>query len=192
MVMKNALLATLVVSSFIYGSVTYADSQTVAVGYAQSQVQDFKTIRGANLHYSYEWDSPVIIMGSFTYMKGSKNGSYNNNNQSWKGSADLKYYSLMVGPAYRIDDGVSIYGLLGFSHSKIDLFENEYEEIKGKISHYSWNINKESTHFAYGAGVEFNPIQNLSLYAGYEGSSAKYSSKDQGINGFNVGLGYRF
>ncbi|MBC8949319.1 virulence protein [Xenorhabdus sp. TS4] len=32
-------------------------------------------------------------------------------------------------------------------------------------------------------------IQNLSLYAGYEGVSAKYSGKDHAIDGFNIGVG---
>ncbi|MBD2786377.1 outer membrane beta-barrel protein [Xenorhabdus sp. DI] len=192
MVIKKALLATLAVSGFMWGSVVYADSQTVAVGYAQSKVQDFKNIRGVNFHYRYEWDSPLTIMGSFTYMKGDKKGSYSVNNQSWQAKADAKYYSLLVGPAYRIDSQVSVYALLGFSHTKIDVTENEYAEINGRSIHSFWNINKKATNIAYGAGVEVNPIRNLSFYAGYEGSAAKFNGKNHGINGFNIGVGYRF
>ncbi|MDC9581525.1 Ail/Lom family outer membrane beta-barrel protein [Xenorhabdus sp. PR6a] len=190
--MKKALFATLAVSSVMWGSVTYADSQTVAVGYAQSKVQAFKNIRGVNLHYRYEWDSPLTIIGSLTYMKGDKEGSDRVNNAFWQAKADAKYYSLLVGPAYRIDDQVSVYALLGFSHTKIDVTENEYTEISGKRKHSFWNIHEKATNIAYGAGVEFNPVRNLSLYAGYEGSAAKFNGKDHGINGFNVGVGYHF
>nr|WP_175494913.1 Ail/Lom family outer membrane beta-barrel protein [Xenorhabdus mauleonii] len=203
--MKKALLATLVVSGFMYGSLAYADSHTVAIGYAQSKVQDFKNIRGVNLHYRYEWDSPVSIIGSFTYMKGSENHSGRREFDSGRGAMDAKYYSarghldgkyysLMAGPAYRINDYVSIYGLLGFAHTKIDadikeLLEGEH----GPISSRRTSLDKKSTDFAYGAGVEVNPMPNFSVYAGYEGSSAKVvGNKNHGINGFNIGIGYRF
>ncbi|OTA20243.1 virulence membrane protein PagC [Xenorhabdus beddingii] len=193
MVMKKALLATLVVSGFMYGSFAYADTNTVAVGYAQSKVQDFKNIRGVNLHYRYEWDSPVSIIGSLTYMKGSESDSHKDNNSVEKGNADVKYYSLMAGPAYRINDYVSVYGLLGFAHSKIDVSINgTYLKKNGETVSHSANVNKKSTHIAYGAGVEVNPIQNLSLYAGYEGTSAKFNDNSHSINGFNIGIGYRF
>ncbi|OTA16885.1 virulence membrane protein PagC [Xenorhabdus vietnamensis] len=193
MVMKKALLATLVVSGFMCGSVAYADTQTVAVGYAQSKIQDIKDIRGVNFHYRYEWDSPVSIIGSFTYMKGSENGSGSGVYRSWKANADLKYYSLMAGPAYRINDYVSVYGVLGFVHSKVDVFGRGTERGKnGEIISYSVKLDNKSTDFAYGAGVEINPIPNLSLYAGYEGSSLKGREDRLNINGFNIGVGYRF
>ncbi|STI82989.1 PagC-like membrane protein [Escherichia coli] len=47
-----------------------ADNHTLSAGYAQSKVQDFKNIKGVNLQYRYEWDSPVSVVGSFSYMKG--------------------------------------------------------------------------------------------------------------------------
>ncbi|MDX7986924.1 autotransporter outer membrane beta-barrel domain-containing protein [Xenorhabdus sp. 12] len=199
--MKKAFLATLVVSGFMYVSLAYADSHTVAVGYAQSKVQNFKNIRGVNLHYRYEWDSPVSIIGSFTYMKGSENHSGKRKYEaiegayySARGHLDGKYYSLMAGPAYRINDYVSIYGLIGFAHTKIDadikdMFTNKHGPIKSRHV----KVDKKSTDFAYGAGVEVNPMPNLSVYAGYEGSSAKLvDNGSHSINGFNIGLGYRF
>ncbi|WP_458864243.1 porin family protein, partial [Xenorhabdus khoisanae] len=70
--MKKPFLATLAVSGFMGGSLPHPDSNTVAVGYAQSKVQNFKNIRGVNLHYRYEMDSPVSIVGSLTYMKGDE------------------------------------------------------------------------------------------------------------------------
>ncbi|MDC9597496.1 Ail/Lom family outer membrane beta-barrel protein [Xenorhabdus sp. XENO-2] len=191
--MRKALLATLVVSGFMCGSVAYADSQTVAVGYAQSKIQDIKNLRGVNLHYRYEWDSPVSIIGSFAYMKGNESHSGYNDYGPRKANADLKYYSLMAGPAYRINDYMSVYGLLGFAHSKVDLSEGETERGRnGEIIYYSVKADNKSTSLAYGAGVEINPMPNLSLYAGYEGSSLKGHEDRFNINGFNIGVGYRF
>ncbi|CEE90523.1 Virulence membrane protein pagC precursor [Xenorhabdus nematophila str. Anatoliense] len=192
MVMNKTLFTTLVISGFLYGALAYADSHTVAVGFAQSKVQDFKHIRGVNLHYRYEWDYPVSIIGSLAYMKGSEHTRSTGENYVEKGSGDVKYYSLMVGPAYRINDYVSIYGLLGFSHFKVDYSYHESERINDKISSYHGNENRKSTNFAYGAGIEVNPIQYLSIYAGYEGSEEKFNDKSFNINGFNIGVGYRF
>ncbi|MDE9442013.1 Ail/Lom family outer membrane beta-barrel protein [Xenorhabdus bovienii] len=195
MVIKKAFLATLAVSGVMYGSLAYADSHTVAVGYAQSKVQNFKDIRGVNLHYRYEWDSPVSIIGSFTYMKGDRDYKFgfkhNGKNYTGADSIDVKYYSLMAGPAYRINDYVSVYGLLGFAHSKADATERTYH-LRDTVEVEASKVNRKSTNFAYGVGVEVNPIQNLSLYAGYEGSSIKYKDNREGINGFNLGVGYRF
>ncbi|SFN93709.1 Ail/Lom family outer membrane beta-barrel protein [Xenorhabdus japonica] len=192
MVMKKSLLATLIVSGFMCGSVAYADSQTVAVGYAQSKIQDIKNLRGVNLHYRYEWDSPVSMIGSFTYMKSSESHSGYNDYGPWKANADLKYYSLMAGPAYRVNDYISVYGLLGFAHSKAELSGRATVYEDRKIMLYPVKLDNKSTELAYGAGVDVNPIPNLSLYAGYEGSSLKGSGDRLNINGFNIGVGYRF
>ncbi|CBJ79635.1 Virulence membrane protein pagC precursor [Xenorhabdus bovienii str. Jollieti] len=195
MVIKKALLATLAVSGVMYGSLAYADSHTVTVGYAQSKVQNFKDIRGVNLHYRYEWDSPVSIIGSFTHMKGDRDYKFsfkhNGKNYTGEDSLDMKYYSLMAGPAYRINDYLSVYGLLGFAHSKADATEGAYH-LRNTVEVEASKMNRKSTNFAYGAGVEVNPIQSLSLYAGYEGASVKYNDNREEINGFNLGVGYRF
>ncbi|WP_156964249.1 Ail/Lom family outer membrane beta-barrel protein, partial [Trabulsiella guamensis] len=51
--------------------------------------------------------------------------------------------------------------------------------------------SEKSTSFAYGFGVTFNPVDNLSINAGYEGTQANLDG-NRSINGFNVGVGYRF
>jgi putative virulence related protein PagC len=44
----------------------------------------------------------------------------------------------------------------------------------------------------YGAGVQINPWNNLTIDVGYEGSRVKDGGTDYAVNGFNVGVGYRF
>ncbi|CDL84183.1 Ail/Lom family outer membrane beta-barrel protein [Xenorhabdus szentirmaii] len=188
MTMKKALLFTLVASGFLYGSLAHANSQTVAIGFAQSKVQDFKHINGVNLHYRYEWDYPISIISSFTYMKGSENATQGN----MRNHFDLKYYALMAGPAYRINDYVSVYGLLGFAHTKAHLSGSGVSIQQGHRRVVSYKGDDNSTDFAYGAGVEVNPMPNFSVYAGYEGSAIKNHGTRLDINGFNIGVGYRF
>lgn len=44
----------------------------------------------------------------------------------------------------------------------------------------------------YGAGVQINPIENVAIDIGYEGSSIDDGNKSHTINGFNIAVGYRF
>lgn len=44
----------------------------------------------------------------------------------------------------------------------------------------------------YGVGFQVNPMENLAVDIGYEGSSLDAGGKNRSINGFNIGVGYRF
>ncbi|MEG9983134.1 Ail/Lom family protein, partial [Escherichia coli] len=56
--MKKLSVLSAIILSVASGSVL-ADNHSFSVGYAQSKIQNFKNIRGVNLQYRYEWDSPV-------------------------------------------------------------------------------------------------------------------------------------
>ncbi|MEG1213701.1 MAG: Ail/Lom family outer membrane beta-barrel protein [Leclercia sp.] len=186
--MKNISLAVLVAAGLMSGA-ALADNHTVSLGYAQSDVEDFKDIRGVNLQYRYEWDSPLSVMGSFTYMSGDEDQHYYLASDSVKNHVDVKYYSLMVGPAYRLNDFVSLYALGGFAHTKAD---GDTRWVNGGDGYTQTDsISEKSTSFAYGAGVQFNPTAELAINVGYEGTTTDIDGS-RGINGFNVGLGYRF
>ena len=66
---------------------------------------------GFNLKYRYEEDnSPLGVIGSFTYTEKSRtasSGDYNKN----------QYYGITAGPAYRINDWASIYGVVGVGYT---------------------------------------------------------------------------
>ncbi len=69
--MKNIILSTLVITtSVLVVNVAQADTNAFSVGYAQSKVQDFKNIRGVNVKYRYEDDSPVSFISSLSYLYG--------------------------------------------------------------------------------------------------------------------------
>jgi opacity protein-like surface antigen len=67
--MKKVSLAILAAATMMSGAVL-ADNHTVSLGYAQSDFENLGDIRGVNVQYRYEWDSPLSVMGSFTYMSG--------------------------------------------------------------------------------------------------------------------------
>ncbi|MEX9839394.1 Ail/Lom family outer membrane beta-barrel protein, partial [Raoultella planticola] len=118
MVMKKYGTVLAVVTGCLMGNAAQADNQTVSIGYAQSKVQDFKNIRGVNVLYRYEWNSPISVLGSFTYMKGSDDYDSNPWPDIIKNDIDLKYYSLLVGPAYCVNDYISLYALGRIVHTK--------------------------------------------------------------------------
>nr|WP_038381702.1 Ail/Lom family outer membrane beta-barrel protein [Pantoea sp. IMH] len=184
----NITAAALFCGGLMIATGALADNHTLSLGYAQSKVQDFKNIRGVNAQYRYEWDSPVSIIGSFTYMKGDD--SYSERVEAfgdiggYDGKTDVKYYSLMAGPAYRINEYFSLYALAGMAHTKVN-------DKTTYLTTYSEEYNESKTSFAYGAGVVVNPTENLSVNIGYEGTRVKYNDNVT-VNGFNVGLGYRF
>ena len=188
--MKSAILSSLIIATLGCSLPAMADSQTFSLGYAQSKVQDFKNIRGVNAKYRYEWDSPVSIIGSLTYMSGKRNSSIDTPGVGSDSShASMKYYSLSAGPAYRFNSYISIYGLLGVNYDKAD-----FSYSSSTLSGSSWESSGSSKKAAlmYGAGVQINPVENVSIDIGYEGSSYKDTEKTLSINGFNLGIGYRF
>lgn len=89
------------------------------------------------------------------------------------GDNTTSYSSLMIGPTYRFNDYISLYGNVGMAEMK----------IKNRDNHSS-----SEDAFAYGAGVIFNPLTNLSLGLSWE--TAKLLFVD--TNTFGVSVGYRF
>lgn len=197
--MKKVVLAISGLVIFSVSSISLADNHTLSVGYAQSKVSDFKDIRGVNLQYRYEWDFPISVSGSFAYMSGDNSFSEysegsGGSKRETKDQADLKYYSLLAGPAWRINSYASLYALAGVAYTDAKTSLNTYTVLNGidnRISSHasgSW----KSASFSYGAGVLINPIENLSVNIGYEGTRVKIGDFKHAIDGFNIGVGYRF
>ena len=114
----SALAAVLAVSA----GTAVAATSTVTGGYAQSDMQGvMNKANGFNLKYRYEQDNnPLGVIGSFTYTEKdrSENGAYN------KG----QYYGITAGPAYRLNDWASIYGVVGVGYGKFQQTEKPGSE----------------------------------------------------------------
>lgn len=150
----------------------FAGQSTVSAGYAQGDLQGVANkADGFNLKYRYEFDNnPLGVIGSFTHVEkdGSQNGFYKK----------AQYHSITAGPAYRFNDWASIYGVVGVGYGR-NIQNTQAGGDKGGNSDYG---------FTYGAGMQFNPIQDVALDVGYEQSRIR--SVDVGI--WSVGVGYRF
>jgi putative virulence related protein PagC len=202
MKIKMIVTALVITGSVLLSPVVMAQQQTVSMGYAYARLNDIAGLnginvqyQGINLQYRYEWDSPLSIIGSFSYMKGDKSVAYHDAwGDAYKISADAKYYSLLAGPAYRLNDYLSLYGLLGVAYSKINgsyQWRNSVgaDEPDG---HLNIHASRHTASLAYAAGVAINPINNLSINLGYEGASVDFYGSKKSLNGFNVGIGWRF
>lgn len=136
------LSALAVVLAASVGTTAFAATSTVTGGYAQSDMQGKANKAGGfNLKYRYEQDNnPLGVIGSFTYTEkdNTSNGTYN------KG----QYYGITAGPAYRLNDWASIYGVVGVGYGKFQ--NNNFPNQKSDMSDYG---------FSYGAGLQFNPIE---------------------------------
>lgn len=185
----NKISLAILLTAFLSSSMAYADKHTVSIGYAQSKAQGFDDLNGVNVQYRYEFDSQLSVLGSFSYMKGNGEQDYFATNDVVHNNVDVNYYSLLAGPAYRINDYVSLYALGGVAYVKASgntqWWNNGYDYM-GQES-----ISEKSASFAWGVGVIINPTDNFSVNVGYEGTQTDLQG-NYSINGFNVGIGYRF
>lgn len=129
--MKNIILSTLVITTgVLVVNVAQADTNAFSVGYAQSKVQDFKNIRGVNVKYRYEDDSPVSFISSLSYLYGDSqaSGSVESEGIHYHDKFEVKYGSFMVGPAYRLSDNFSLYALAGVGTVKATFKEHSTQD----------------------------------------------------------------
>ncbi|ECG1392064.1 TPA_asm: outer membrane beta-barrel protein [Salmonella enterica subsp. houtenae serovar 45:g,z51:-] len=173
----NKLLIAAALASVI-GSTGIANaSQTVSVGYAQTQVKYYgvsKDMPGVNVKYHWEDDDTGVgVIGSFAYTQKSQSNDY--------ADGKLTYYSVTAGPSYRLNDYFNIYALLGAAYGKAEVNTEDFSAWESKTS------------FAYGAGVQFNPVKNVAVDASYV-----YTRFSDGYGGdidagtWMLGVGYRF
>lgn len=145
---------------------------TVTGGYAQSDMQGVANkANGFNLKYRYEDGSnPLGWIGSFTYTEKdrSEDGFYN------KG----QYYGITGGPAYRLNDWASIYGVVGIGYGK---FQQNEQEVRNKS-------DSSDVGFSYGAGLQFNPYESFAIDVGYEQSRIR----NVDVGTWVAGVGYSF
>lgn len=152
---KIACLSALAaVLAFSAGSAV-ASTSTVTGGYAQSDAQGAANkMNGFNLKYRYEQDNnPLGVIGSFTYTEKDRTDASGDYNKT-------QYYGITAGPAYRLKtDWASIYGVVGVGYGK---FQNAASPAD--------NHSTSDYGFSYGAGLQFNPIENVALDFSYEQS----------------------
>ncbi len=187
--MKKFSTGIFVVGCLAASTAALAESQTISVGYAQSKLQRVNTLRGINVQYRYETNTPFGVLTSATYQKGSKDYMHANEDVSESAYDQNKAFSVQVGPVYRLNSIASMYTTIGYNHTKAT---QKYAVSANSGAKFNTDFDTNSRAFAYGAGVIINPVSNLSVNIGYEGSRAYFTDYRAKLNGFNVGMGYRF
>lgn len=170
---KIACLSALACVLAVAAGSAAAGEATVSAGYAQGDAQGVvNKANGFNLKYRYEWDNndPLGVITSFTHIeKDYSEDSYYNKGE---------YYGITAGPAFRINDWASIYGVVGVGYGK-GLSNAQDGTNKNNSSDYG---------VAYGAGLQFNPMENVAIDVSYEQSRIRSTD----IGTWIAGVGYRF
>lgn len=159
------------------------------LGYQHGELKDFGAMDGANLKLHYETEYPIGIMGSVSVMKNGWGKNLSSRRKNKTGDKETphrsaEYYSVTVGPTFRLNDSVSLYALTGLAHTKVKLPSQGIIPADDAVT--------ASNKFAYGFGMITNVTDNLSMTVGYEGSKAVFDEKAHSINGMMISAGYRF
>ncbi len=105
-----------------------------------------------------------------------------------------RWFSVMAGPSVRVNEWFSAYAMVGVAYSRVSTFSGDYLRVtdnKGKTHDVltgSDDGRHSNTSLAWGAGVQFNPTESVTIDLAYEGSG----SGDWRTDAFIVGIGYRF
>lgn len=165
-----------------YSPQGFSGRHTVTLGYSESHISHFKAMKGVNVKYRYEIpELPLSAMVSFSGMNAR--GSQGADSREVRHHR-VRYYSLMIGPAWRATSWASLY-LLGGAGWESSSNQTDYHNPGGDST---GRYKIFDARFAWGAGVQFNLIDNLALDVGYQAGHVQKTSS----NGFNVGVGYQF
>ncbi|WGL96551.1 Ail/Lom family outer membrane beta-barrel protein [Arsenophonus nasoniae] len=162
---------------------------------ATLSLDSYSNLGGAFMRYRYELTDDLGIISSLAYStkdynaNASASKNKDKDRMSTKNKVSSDYISLMIGPTYRFNEYVSVYGLIGGAYKKVS-YESISQEFKNNSlvnrSRNSQSDNK--TELAYGVGMQVNFWQNATLDIGYEQSG----SGEWKTNAFTIGIGYKF
>jgi len=190
MKMRNAGTTLLLLSSIASQAMAsenkehdYKLKPSISAGYEWGEVQGLGKLNGGNLKIDLFPDAPVGLMFSTSLLKDK----WDEKDKSKKGITDIygnriksRYFSAMLGPTLKVNDVVSLYGLMGGSWVGL---KNTHDEFKNKLT---------KPNFTYGYGVIFNITDNFVVSGGYERSMLKFGRMKSDLDGYMINMGYRF
>ena len=81
---------------------------TGTLGYAQSELAKNIDLKGINTKYRYEFNASLSVIGSFSYLSGDKSYNFDDESVVLDEKDKAKLWTLMAGPAWRVNDYISI------------------------------------------------------------------------------------
>ncbi|MCF6436903.1 porin family protein [Pseudoalteromonas sp. MMG022] len=145
----------------------------------------------------YEFNQYVAFESRFATGTSGMSGRYATSElvRSYKEDIDLQT-SLLLKLSYPIADGFNVYGVAGYTRTKIN-FENERWEVNEAgvmVEDYHHNSNWTRGGFSYGAGLEYQVNDKLSVFVDHQilPDFESLVTVDQDWSSTTVGLTYRF
>lgn len=143
----------------------------------------------------YEFTDALGLITSFSYANAEDEQKTRYSDTRWhEDSVRNRWFSVMAGPSVRVNEWFSAYAMVGVAYSRVSTFSGDYLRVtdnKGKTHDVltgSDDGRHSNTSLAWGAGVQFNPTESVTIDLAYEGSG----SGDWRTDAFIVGIGYRF
>ncbi|WP_339056872.1 Ail/Lom family outer membrane beta-barrel protein [Candidatus Regiella endosymbiont of Tuberolachnus salignus] len=182
-----------------------AGQSTLSVGYAHSDLKysdsrkadDTNTVNvearerhvsGFNVKYRYEFTDQWGAITSFTHAQTSGTPGISLNGEAIKdasASYKLQYNSLMIGSTYRVNDWVSLYGMVGASNGRVHLHADK--NVPG-VQDSARRHSENKYAVAWSAGLQVNPLEQLAVDLSFEQSNPG----EMKANTVVLGLGYTF
>ncbi|MFS1564206.1 MAG: Ail/Lom family outer membrane beta-barrel protein [Candidatus Arsenophonus phytopathogenicus] len=158
-------------------------------------LDDYSNLGGFFMRYRDEITDDWGVIVSIAYAARDYDGTAQANKNNGKdsittlGTAKGSSVSFMVGPTYRFNEYVSLYGLIGGAYKKAS-YRLRSQEFKNNslVSSSETDQSDNKTELAYGVGMQVNVYEGVTLDAGYERSG----SGDWKTDAFIVGVGYKF
>ena len=170
---------------------------TLSAGYlhASTNVPGSDDLNGINVKYRYEFTDALGLITSFSYANAEdEQKTRYSDTRRHEDSVRNRWFSVMAGPSVRVNEWFSAYAMAGVAYSRVSTFSGDYLRVtdnKGKTHDVltgSDDGRHSNTSLAWGAGVQFNPTESVTIDLAYEGSG----SGDWRTDAFIVGIGYRF
>ena len=152
-------------------------------------------LKGINVKYRYEFTDHLGGIISLSYASAKKSRTTITGDKAFHyESLRGRYVSLMVGPVWQVSEQVSIYGMAGMAHTRWSDSVQDYRRDEVTPGYVRENTTASDGHsarhltLAWGAGLQFNPVETVTVDLAYEVAG----HGDWRTDAFIVGIGYRF
>ena len=169
--MSRKFIAFLLISGILHSPDSFCSEDMsgwyVALGPQFAYINDYGPVLGGDLSLKYEHHTGFGGMAAFSYMTDAyvpedceyccydpcyRPHCYRHHHQRYSAitsvdGRDASYFSVLIGPTYRVSDSISVFGLGGYARSKISKPSGNL-----RADHESTVNDVASRHLAYRVG----------------------------------------
>lgn len=195
--MKKLSFLTLSSLLSIYTSTATAESSWyIGAIYNTQEIsihqRDFDT---AGVLAGYQIDKNLALEARYAKGVSGYSSKYLNSNRKYSEDIDTQA-SLVFKAFYPIAHSLNIYGLAGYTHTKLE-FQGygQFNDMDGNITgQYPFKANHTDSGFSYGMGLDFQLNSRLNLFVDYQvlPDFEPNSSVSRNWKSTTVGLKYTF